>query len=295
MISLRARITKQLLKIFASRKAYQKERIPQHRKTFDRNMRLLFGKGGNAERTKLASVSVEWLGDQDVQTVVVYVHGGGFMFGSPAGHRTHMQRVAEVCNARVLAIDYDLAPEHPFPQAIEQIVSTWKELRKSVDPAHVMFMGDSAGGNLVLAALLKLRNEKQVLPACAVLLSPALDATFSGESYKDKAGVDPLLNMQKMQFFMENYTQGHNRRDQLVSPIFANPKDLPPILIHVGSEELLLSDSQTFYRKAMKSGIDVSLFVGKGLWHGWHMFAGFVPEARQAMQEIGTYVRKHTG
>lgn len=258
-------------------------------------MRLLFGKGGNAERTKLASVSVEWLGDQDVQTVVVYVHGGGFMFGSPAGHRTHMQRVAEVCNARVLAIDYDLAPEHPFPQAIEQIVSTWKELRKSVDPAHVMFMGDSAGGNLVLAALLKLRNEKQVLPACAVLLSPALDATFSGESYKDKAGVDPLLNMQKMQFFMENYTQGHNRRDQLVSPIFANPKDLPPILIHVGSEELLLSDSQTFYRKAMKSGIDVSLFVGKGLWHGWHMFAGFVPEARQAMQEIGTYVRKHTG
>lgn len=297
MLSLRAKTTKKLIRSLSS-KSYDASRIDRIRRNFDRNLALMFpSTPHHVYHQKIADHTVEVI-KSGVRTdrVIVYLHGGGFIVGSPRSYRQHLKRLASLCSATVFAIEYSLAPEAQYPQALDEIQSVWETLIADglVAPDHVVFMGDSAGGNLALASLIRFRDRKLPMPSCLVLLSPLLDATFSGTSHQTKSNVDSMLNSTKLELFVNSYVGKTSRNDPIVSPIFADLQGLPPMLIHVGSDELLLSDSQTITDHAKRDNVDASLFVGQGLWHGWHFFASYVPEAKQAMRDIAKFVKQHS-
>lgn len=298
MISPQARFVRLMLKSSTSRTTYSNSSLSRHRDNFESNLKTLFpaNRRVTTTDTTVAGVKVtEVTAANSKERTILYLHGGGFVLGSTDSYQQHLARLASLCNAKVLAIDYALSPENPYPVALNQIKAVWKELLKQgLDTTKTVIMGDSAGGNLTMATALRFREDKLPQPACLVLISPALDATFSGPSYVSKIKREPLLNMQKLNFFMESYVQGGNKKDPFVSPIFANLKGLPPFLIHVGSEELMLSDSETITEHAKRDGAQGQLYVGKGMWHGWHIFAAYVPEAKQAMQAIAQYVTAQT-
>jgi len=196
----------------------------------------------------------------------------------------------------VYSIDYSLAPESPYPIALDEIQKIWETLvtNRQCDPLATTIMGDSAGGNLVLASLLRFRDKGLPLPACAALLSPSLDMTLSGASFSDPATRDPILSTGKIKLFVKSYSGAHPKQDPLLSPIFATLTGLPPLLVHVGTDELLFSDSQTIIKNAQRDGVDANLYVGEGMWHDWHLSAAYVPEARRAMEDIAQFITSHT-
>lgn len=298
MITPQARLVRSFLRMTSGRKGYTLENVAKHRRTFERNLFLLFPSlPSKLRKEQIAGVPVAWLEPKKPTTrTVLYLHGGGFVLGSPRSHQQHLERLAAMCKARVIAIDYGLAPENPYPVALEQIQKVWQELiaSKRIDPTKTTIMGDSAGGGLALASVMRFRDSGVVQPACVVLLSPAVDGTFSGESYASKLHTDPVLNKKKIDFFIDAYAQHHSRKTIYISPVYARLNDLPPMLVHVGSEEMLLSDSQTIAKHGERDGTKVSLFIGEGMWHGWHFFAAYVPEAKKAMREIANYVVSHT-
>ncbi len=297
MASLQARIVKLILKATSNQQGYKVSRINAHRKAFERNMSILFPSfPKNVMRSYVAGVPIVTINSSARSRSILYLHGGGFVLGSAKSHRQHLIRLAKMCNARVIAIEYGLSPEHAYPYALEEIQKVWEELvaTKHINAKKTVLMGDSAGGGLALASVMRFRDAHRQQPSCVVLLSPALDATFSGESYKQKLAKDPILNMHKLEFFAQSYAQRHSRRTPFISPVYADLKKLPPILIHAGTDDLLLSDSQTVAKNATCDGTDVSLFIGEGMWHGWHFFASYVPEARTAMRSIAQYVKSHT-
>ena len=297
MISYPARITKHFIKL-TNKKSVRSISIEKERIRFERNMRILFPTVSSryVQRDTIADVPVEWITpNSSLRRTIIYVHGGAFALGSSRAYRQHMIRLARLSNARVLSIEYSLAPEHPYPRAINELHNAWLKLvKEGVNPSHVSFVGDSAGANILLATALKLRDEKLPLPACLVLLSAGLDATFSGESYQANASKDILFTMETLDFYMRKYVQKHNKKHPYVSPVFADLHGLPPMLIHVGSEEMMLSTSQKIYNNAIKSSVDVELDIAQSMWHNWHLFAGFVPEAKLAMRNIGSYIKSHT-
>lgn len=298
MISPQARIIKRIIKAGNKRPSHNVS-INEQRRSFERTMRILFPTLSSQYIThdKIADVPVEWIAPRrSAQRTIIYVHGGAFALGSSRAYRQHMVRLARLSNAKVLSIDYSLAPEYPYPHAVNQVYNVWKKitLNQKHNPSNIAFVGDSAGANLILAAILKARDESLPLPACLVFLSAGLDATFDGESYKQNEHIDPLFTKEALDFFMKTYVQEQDKKDPLISPVFADLKKLPPMLIHVGSDEMLLSTSQKIYHNAKRDGVDADLFIGEGMWHNWHLFAGFVPEARMAMKSVSEYVVSHT-
>jgi monoterpene epsilon-lactone hydrolase len=298
MISWQARIVRDLLKTTTSKKSYNSTKINKHRKRFERNFAILFprNRSVNIENTKIADVSAVLISPKNkVERSIIYLHGGGFVFGSSKTYQQHLARLAILCNANVISIDYSLSPENSFPVALNEIQKVWEELiKQGLNNTKTVIIGDSAGASLALGAALKFRDNKQKQPACLVLLSPALDATFSGKSYLSNKSKDVLLNMDKLNFFMQAYVQKHKRDDPFISTIFANLTGIPPFLIHVGSEELVLSDSETIMANAKRDNVKGTLYIGEGMWHGWHLFASYVPEAKAAMNSVVNYVILHT-
>lgn len=298
MLSFQAKIVKHVMRASSSKKTYTNTPVNTLRHNFDRNLTIMFPSTNRAiSQEHIAGVPVDVVTPKcDTGRAIVYVHGGGFILGSVRSHRQHIKRLAKLCKAKVYAIDYSLAPESPYPIALDQIQLVWEKLiaDNTIDPRHAVFMGDSAGGNLALATLLRLRDRHIVMPSCLVMLSPGLDATLSGSSHMSKANSDPILNRSKLELFVNSYVGNASKQDPIVSPIFADLHSLPPMLVHVGSEELLLSDSQTITDHAKRDGVDSTLFVGEGLWHGWHFFASYVPEAKQAMKYIAKFVDEHS-
>src|ERR1700722_16465320 len=208
MISWQAKTVKYLLKKNTSKKHFNPAKIKKHRSNFDRNMRILFPSmlhGVTITQKKIAKIPVKEISPtKTVKRTIIYAHGGGFVFGSSKGYQQHLIRLAKLCNAKVISIDYSLSPENPFPIALNEIQKVWRELLKQgCDNTKTVFMGDSAGASLALGTVLKLRNTKQKQPACLVLLSPALDATFSGASYLLNKKKEVLLNEAKMTFFVQ--------------------------------------------------------------------------------------------
>lgn len=248
------------------------------------------------ERSLIIGIPIAMINSSVKNRTILYLHGGGFVLGSVKSHRQHLIRLSKMCNAKIIAIEYGLSPEYAYPHALEEIQKAWEELiaTKQVKPEETALMGDSAGGGLALASVMRFRDAHLPQPACVILLSPALDATFSGESYHHNIAKDPILNMRKLEFFASSYAQKHSRDIPFISPVYADLKNLPPLLIHAGSDDLLLSDAQTVAKNAARDGIKVSLFVGEGMWHGWHFFASYVPEAKAAMRSIAQYVKSHT-
>jgi len=297
MVSPQAKIVRRMLRGTSGKKGYDRSRITIQRQRFERNMALLFPTRSAVKESRIADVPVAWIRQtKTTQRTIMYLHGGGFTFGSPKSHLQHMARLAKMCNATVLAVDYDLAPENPYPTALEQIQKVWEMLiqDKTFNVKKVVIAGDSAGGGLALASVMRFRDANLPQPACVILLSPALDATFSGKSYSSNDSKDVLLNSDKLEFFAAAYAQLQSRYIPFISPVYADLKGLPPLLIHVGSDEMVLSDSETVAKHAKRAGVPVTLFVGEGMWHGWHFFASYVPEAKAAMRAVAEYVLSHT-
>jgi len=238
-------------------------------------------------------VPAEWVIPEGAQSsrAILFVHGGSFVAGSIASHRTLAGNVAIASKARALLIDYRLAPEHPFPAAVEDTVAAYAWLLgQGLAPGQVVVAGDSAGGNLSLALLLHLRDRQQPMPAGAVCLCPAPDLSFSGESAVTNLEKDIMLNMSEERAYIEAYLNGADPRAPLASPIYGDLRGLPPLLMQVGSHEILLSDVERFAEKARAAGVEVTLEVWPEMQHDWQVAAKLLPEGRQAVAHVGDFV-----
>jgi monoterpene epsilon-lactone hydrolase len=243
-------------------------------------------------------VPAEWIAtpETSAERVILYFHGGSYNSGSIKAFRPLVANIANAARARALIVDYRLAPEYPFPAAVEDanIAYRWL-LDNGFSPDRIVIAGDSCGGGLALALLISLRDAGEVLPAAAVCLSPWTDLTFSGESWETNAKKDIMLDPGALRESAQVYLGESDPRTPLASPLYADLRDLPPILIQVGSDELILSDSTRLAERARAAGADVTLEVWEGMQHEWHFAADMLPEGRQAVERIGQFVQDHLG
>jgi acetyl esterase/lipase len=240
-------------------------------------------------------VPAEWLVPPDAAAarVLLYVHGGGWISGSARAYRGLAGHIAHAAGARALSIDYRLAPEHPFPAGLEDALAAYRWLlANEARPEQVVIAGDSAGGNLTLAMLIALRDAGDPLPAAAACLSPATDLALTGETWQSKAKADLALDAGAARKMASSYLDGADPRTPLASPLYADLGGLPPLLIHVGTEEILLSDATRLAEKAEAAGVDVTLDIWPGMWHVWHMAYSLLPESRRAVEQIGAFMRQ---
>lgn len=223
---------------------------------------------------------------------VLYLHGGGYTSGSPRVYRHFTWRIASATRAIVVAIDYRLAPEHPFPAALDDAVAAYRSL-SAAGAGRIVVMGDSAGGGLALALLLKLRDEGIALPAAAIALSPWTDLVLTGASLKANAKSDPVVNVEDAAMFSKLYLAGADARAPYASPLYGDPAGLPPTLIHVGSDEILHDDAVRMAERMRDAGCRVELEVWRRMPHVWHLFAPVLPEANRAIARIARFVDRH--
>jgi len=224
---------------------------------------------------------------------VFYLHGGGYIAGSVSHYRDFLWRIATATRSHVLGVDYRLAPEHPFPAAVDDAITAYRWLlADDTDPRHIVMMGDSAGGGLVLAAMLRLRDEGIALPAAAVMLSPWTDLAMSGESFKFNAHSDPMLNAELVRYAAESYLAGADPRNPYASPLYGDPTGLPRSLIQVGSDEIQLDDSVRMADKMRAAGCRVDLQIWPRMPHVWQLFASYLPESKRAIEQIGAFVQR---
>jgi epsilon-lactone hydrolase len=222
---------------------------------------------------------------------ILFLHGGGFIVGSPALYRHVTWRIASAACARVLCVDYRLAPEHPFPAALDDAITAYRWLlAEGAKAQRIVVMGDSAGGGLALSLLLRLRDEGIPLPAAAVALSPWTDLALTGLSFKLNASADPLISTEQARHFVDYYLAGADPRSPYASPLYGEPAGLPPTIIQVGSDEVLRDDAVRMADRMRAAGCQVELEIWPRMPHVWHLFAPVMPEARQAIERIGAFV-----
>ena len=244
------------------------------------------------ERNEIAGRRVEVLtpaGWEPGGLTVLYLHGGGYAVCSPGTHRDTTSRITAAASARLVVLDYRLAPEHPYPAGIEDTVAVWRALAS--EPGPLAVAGDSAGGGLSLALMLRLRAAGETMPTSAVLLSPWVDLTLSGPSID--AHTDDYLDRAILQRFADYYLQGTDPMTAEVSPVFADLRGMPPMLIITGGSEVFLDENLQLAERAREAGCDVTVRVGEGMVHAWPAFAAVVPEARVALQDVGAFVSHH--
>ena len=250
------------------------------------------------EPVDAGGIPAEWIAaaGTDADRVIYYLHGGGYSIGSINTHREMISRLSRASGARALAIDYRLAPEHPFPAAVEDATTAYRWLLSTgVDPARIVIAGDSAGGGLTVATLISLRDAGDPLPAAAVCLSPWVDLEMTGDSMTTKAEVDPMIARNDALEGAQAYLNGADPRTPLASPIHADLSVLPPLLIHVGTAEVLLDDATRLAGRARSAGVDVSLEPWDDMIHVFQFFASMLPEGQQAIDRIGEFLREHVG
>jgi acetyl esterase/lipase len=249
------------------------------------------------EPVDAGGVSAEWITAPGAATdrVVLYLHGGGYVIGSVNTHREVISRLSRAAGAKALAIDYRLAPEHPHPAAVEDSTAAYRWLlRGGVDPARLVIAGESAGGGLTVATLVALRDAGDPLPAAGVCLSPWVDLECIGESMTTKAEVDPLVEREGVLEMAKAYLGETQPRTPLAAPLYADLRGLPPLLIQVGTAEVLLDDSTRLAERARSAGVEVVFEPWDDMIHMWHMFAAMLPEGQQAIERIGEFIRQHT-
>ena len=253
--------------------------------------------GVEVESSQIGGVDVDWLRPKKARKdkVLFYLHGGAYVIGSRRTHRQLVSHIARAAGVVAVVPEYRLAPEDPFPAGLDDAVAVYQGLLESgFNPEDIIIAGDSAGGGLSAATLLSLRHAGIPMPAAAVLLSPFLDVTGSGESATTRADRDPWFHIEDLHVIARYYCPDEGKwRNPLVSPVFANVAGLPPMLIQVGDDEILLSDSTRFAEKLKAQGIDVELEIWPEMWHVFQMFTGKMPEAKKAIRKIAGYIKKH--
>ena len=242
-------------------------------------------------------VTAEWVTASGVEQnrVLLYLHGGGYVFGSPLSHRALAWRLTEAARMRVLMVDYRLAPEHPFPAAVEDATAAYRWLLdEGYDPGQIAVGGDSAGGGLAVALLVNLKNVGLPRPACAILLSPWTDLTCAGASVETNASADAMLTPEVLRQFASLYVGARDLAAPLASPLFADVAGLPTTLIQVGSTEVLLSDAERLASRLGDAGCQVMLDVWPKMPHVWQLAPAQLPEGRQAIDRLATFLCAHT-
>ena len=249
------------------------------------------------EAVDLGGVPGEWSdvpGAEDSR-VLLFFHGGGYCSGSIVSHRRMVTEAGRKAGCRTLAVDYRLAPEHPFPAALEDALKAWRFLREQgIAAGDIAVSGDSAGGGLTVALLENLRDAAMELPGCAWLVSPWTDLTLSGSTLASKEAVDPIIHEGYLRELVEAYLpEGMDPRDPRVSPLFANLSGLPPLLIQVGSEEALLADATRFASAAGAAQVAVTLEVWPHMIHAWPLWNARLEAGREALAHAGAFIRQH--
>ena len=250
--------------------------------------------GTQVEAVTAGGVPCEWVTAPGAAAdrLILYLHGGAYTTGSLVTHRRHVAQLSAAAGARVLNVDYRLAPEHPHPAAVVDAVTAyrWLVTDGGASPERVVLCGDSAGGGLAVAALVALRDAGDPIPAGAALISPWTDLTFSGASHDARLEVDPMCSRASLSPSADAYVGEGDPKAPLVSPAHADLAGLPPLLVHVGDHETLLDDSTMLAERAAAAGVDVELWVAPEMIHVWHLFAGMVPESDEALASLGRWI-----
>jgi acetyl esterase/lipase len=241
-------------------------------------------------------VAAEWslAPGSDPSNVLLFFHGGGYCSGSIVSHRAMVTEAGRAARARTLAVGYRLAPEHPFPAAIEDARSAYRFLLdQGIAASKIVIGGDSAGGGLTLALMTALRDAGQPLPACAWLVSPWVDLQMTGASLAEKANLDPLISKSYLEELAAAYLAGADPANPLVSPLNADLAGLPPLLVQVGSAETLLDDALRIVRRAGAADVRVNLEIWPHMIHAWHLWAAQLEAGRRAIASAGAFIRAH--
>lgn len=296
MASLRSKLVAAATRRTLKKKLGMSGSVTQERDTLEK-MSALSSRRKVGEKAVIGGVPGEWQmpkvsgGDR----VLLYLHGGGYAIGSPATHRDMVGAIADAARARAFLLDYRLGPEHPFPGAVEDAVSAYRGLLDAgTQPDHIVIAGDSAGGGLTVATLVSLKEQGLPLPAAGVCISPWADLTLTSKSMHSKADADPLLRPDALRWMGELYLAGQDPKSPLASPVFADLSGLPPLLIHVGSEEVLLDDATLLNQRAKAAGVDSTLEIWDGMMHVWHLMAAIIPEGKEAIRGIGEFIVKRS-
>lgn len=250
--------------------------------------------GIRVEPISAGGVSAEWIIPKQAASdcVIYYLHGGGYCFGSCNSHRPMVARLAAAAGIRVLHISYRLAPEHPFPAAVEDCLTAYQWLlSEGVLPQSIVIGGESAGGMFTLTTLLQAREYGLAMPAAAFYLSPHTDFTFQNKSIKQYEKQELFFSYKDLQQIAKLYVGDQNPYNPLISPIYADLRGLPPLLIHVAEPEILLDDALILAARARQAEVEVELKVWKDMFHAFQLFS-FLPESKKAMQEVVAFARQ---
>ncbi|MBI0577154.1 alpha/beta hydrolase [Neobacillus cucumis] len=271
--------------------------IEEKRRTMDRAslMWTRVPKNCMVEKVYIEGIEAEWLTNKLVSEdkVLLYFHGGAYTYGSTDSHRALAGKIGKAAGVRVLLPEYRLAPENPYPAAIEDAVKIYKWLlEQGFESSNIFVAGDSAGGGLSLVLALVLKEEGIGCPASIICLSPWVDLTSSGGSYTKKVREDPLFTPDGIKKAARVYAGNEPLTSPFISPVYADLTGLPPLFIQVGSEELLLSDAEMLAAQARRYQVRVNFKVWQGMWHVWQLTGDLLPEAKQAIAEIGDFVKR---
>lgn len=250
----------------------------------------------NVEKIMIDGIPAEWVCAPNAaqDRVFLYLHGGAYIMGSCNTHRSLAAKLSRTTAARVLVPEYRLAPENPFPAAMEDALNCYRWLISTgYNPEQIIIGGDSAGGGLTMSTLLSLKDAGDTLPALVVLLSPWTDLAGTGESMETRAESDPWLSPDAARATPMLYIRDMDPRSPIVSSIYADLEGLPPMIVHVGNDEILLSDSARLVDCAREAGVEVNFKVWDDMWHVFQTFA--IPEANQSIEEIGVFVTSKLG
>lgn len=271
-----------------------------------RRARLIFGaprpygwirtRGIRIQPSSQRLIRGEWLNPRArPRRVLLYIHGGAFVSCSAATHRPITGGLSRYTTCTVFAVDYRLAPEHRYPAALDDVMVAYEWLiRECVDPKSLAVVGDSAGGGLTLSLLMQARDEGLPLPACGVCLSPWADLAGEGASLQANNGRCPMFRPRNIPDFASAYLGNSSPREPYASPVFGDLAGLPPLLLQVGSTELLVSDADRIREKVRATGGVCELQVFQDMFHGWQMLDGIVPEASRALRDVASFVESHT-
>ena len=284
-----------LITLLRTRPAPATQDVIESRARFEKMGGFLGGApDAKCEKVDVDGVPAEWVSapDVDASRAVLYLHGGGYAIGSINTHRRLAFDISAASGARVLLLDYRLAPEHPFPAAVDDAATAWRWLLKQgFANTKLAIAGDSAGGGLTIATLVNLRARKLGLPACAVAISPWVDLEGVGTSMTARSEQDPMVQKAGLGWMADMYLAGKDARTPLAAPLHADLKGLPPVLVQVGTAETLLDDATRIAEKLHAAGVSVRLAVWPNMLHVFPMFAPILSEGRDGCTEIGAFIR----
>lgn len=300
-MSLQARIINIALRLFEKPTLRRAKDPAELRRSFERKARLLFhpprGTGFGRERiggvraTRVTPPKASGVPVLGPAPVLLYFHGGGYVFGSARTHRALAAQIAHRTACEVVVPDYAMAPEHPFPAALDEALSVYGALVGQVGSDNIVIGGDSAGGGLALALVGEVLRGGGPPPKAVFAFSPLTDMTFSAASLERNADADVMLPADRAAEMSEMYLSGQDARDPRASPIFADFTGGPPVWLTVGDTEILLDDSTRMAERLAAAGVDVSLSVAQDLPHVWPLLHGFLPEARRTLDNLADWLR----